>query len=185
MAEAQKKTPEEVLLNILMAGNGRAIISLATISEANIKTEMAHSLSIVSSNGVGYAKDHAKTGEMTHPRNFGAMPRFLGTFVREQHVLRWEEAIHKLTGAPAQRLGLMDRGHIMRGQRADVVIFHPEEIESMATFARPYRFPRGIRSVIVNGELTVSEGVSTEARAGQVIRRHQSWWSRILQSRIV
>jgi N-acyl-D-aspartate/D-glutamate deacylase len=177
MAAAQHVSPEEILLNLLVAGNGRAIVSWDTISEENIEREMVHSLSLVSSNGVGYAKEHCKSGESIHPRNFGAMPRFLGTYVRERHLLEWEAAIHKITGAPAERLGLSDRGIIREGVPADIVVFQPDEIAGMSTFDQPYRSPRGISSVIVSGEAALLDHQPTGTRTGQVIRRPHSWFS--------
>ncbi len=177
MAEAQHTSPEEILLDLLVAGNGRAIVSWDTISEENIAREMAHPLSMVSSNGVGYAREHQKTGESIHPRNFGAMPRFLGTYVREKHLLEWEAAIHKITGAPAARLGLADRGIIREDVPADIVVFEPDTIEGAATFDQPYRVPRGIRTVIVSGEAAFIDHHLTGARTGQVLRHRHSWLS--------
>ena len=177
MAREQRKSPEEILLDLLVAGSGRAIISLETLSEENIVRAIQHPLSCVSSNGFGLAKEDAESGEATHPRNFGAFPKFLGQYVREQQLLGWEEAIRKITYQPATRLGLQKRGSLAEGNWADVVIFDPERIVDMSTFARPYQYPKGIRWVVVNGEVAVAEGIMTSERVGQALRREgPKWW---------
>jgi N-acyl-D-aspartate/D-glutamate deacylase len=177
MAHEQRKAPEEIIVDLLVAGSGRAIISLETLSEANIMQAIQHPLSCISSNGFGLAKEDALSGEATHPRNFGAFPKFLGRYVRERQLLGWEEAIRKITLQPALRLGLSRRGSLAEGNWADVVIFDPEHISDTSTFTRPYQYPKGIRWVVVNGEVAVTEGIMTSERVGQVLRREgPRWW---------
>lgn len=177
MAKQQQKTPEEILIDVLVASDGRAIISLEALSEKNIEQEIQHPLACISSNGFGLSKKDRETGEATHPRNFGSFPRFLGRYVREKQLLGWEESIRKITLQPAERLGLSKRGTLMSGNWADIAIFDPERIIDMATITHPYRYPSGIHWVIVNGEVVLADGVMTGKRTGQVIRRKQlRWW---------
>jgi N-acyl-D-aspartate/D-glutamate deacylase len=91
--------------------------------------------------------------------------------VREQGLLTWEEAIHKMTGLPAARLRLRDRGVVREGAFADLVVFDPQIITDTATYADPHRYPEGIRQVLVNGRFVVDEGRQTEERPGRVLRR--------------
>lgn len=106
-----------------------------------------------------------------HPRAFGTYPRVLGRYVREQKVLSLEDAVRKMTSFPAARLGLGDRGLVKVGLMADITVFDPATVIDRATFADPHHYSTGIRYVLVNGQLTVSEGVHTGVRAGRVIRR--------------
>jgi N-acyl-D-aspartate/D-glutamate deacylase len=96
---------------------------------------------------------------------------YLRCIVRERRVLSLEEGIHRLTGMPAQRLGISDRGVLAPGAWADVAIFDPDLVEDLGTVAVPNRLPRGIRHVLVNGELAFRDGSFTDSRAGQVLRR--------------
>jgi N-acyl-D-aspartate/D-glutamate deacylase len=126
---------------------------------------------MISSNGVGYNLKHKNSGELVHPRNFGAFPRVLGKYVRKERVLSWEEAIHKMSGKPAAKFGIKKRGTIKEGNFADIVIFNPNEIEDLATVDNPYQYPRGINWVIVNGNVILENGKYNGKRAGKVIRR--------------
>ncbi len=171
MARSQGKLPEEVIFDVLLASDDRAIVSLDALSEDNIEKGLRHPFSIVSTNGTGYPLAHAKTGEGVHPRCFGAFPRVLFRYVREKRLLGWEEAIHKMTGKPAQKAGLVKRGAIAVGNHADIVVINPNEVEDHATSENPYRYPSGIPFVVVNGKLAVDEGEYTGRRSGVVLRR--------------
>ncbi len=81
-----------------------------------------------------------------------------------------EQAIHKMTGLPAARVGLRDRGLLQVGSYADITIFDPQRVFDRATFENPNQHPDGIKHVIVNGQLTVYDGLRTKALAGRVLR---------------
>ncbi|MFZ1749738.1 MAG: D-aminoacylase [Saprospiraceae bacterium] len=104
-----------------------------------------------------------------HPRAYGTFPRVLGYYVRERKILTLENAIHKMTLLPAKRMGITDRGLIKEGNYADIVIFDPKTIKDKSTFEKPHQYPEGIQYVIVNGVITVDNGVFTENRAGKVL----------------
>ena len=107
-----------------------------------------------------------------HPRNFGTYPRVLGRYVREEpSVLSVEAAVHKMTGAPARRLGLTDRGRVAEGLVADLVVFNPDTVIDRSTFDDPHHFPEGIPYVFVAGEAVIADGVHTGATPGRVLRR--------------
>jgi N-acyl-D-amino-acid deacylase len=110
------------------------------------------------------------TGGRPHPRAYGSFPRILARYVREKGLLRIEEAIHKMTGRAAKRLGLVDRGSIAEGNFADLTIFDPEIIQDAATFESPSQYPVGVSHVIVNGRIAVENGTHTGVAAGKVLR---------------
>jgi N-acyl-D-aspartate/D-glutamate deacylase len=95
----------------------------------------------------------------------------LGTYVRERGVLSLETAVAKLSGVPAARLGLRDRGVLRDGAIADLVVFDPATVADIATYLEPARHPTGIRDVIVNGRVAVRDGIETGERPGRLLRR--------------
>jgi len=115
--------------------------------------------------------DSTFVGAKPSPRTYGSYPRVLGEFVRERALLGLEEAIRKMTSAPAARLGLADRGRLAEGYLADIVVFDPATVASNATYDEPRRFPTGIDFVIVNGTIVVDNDRHTGALPGRVIRR--------------
>jgi N-acyl-D-amino-acid deacylase len=117
------------------------------------------------------ATDSTFVGAKPSPRTYGTYPRVLGEFVREDHWLGLEEAVRRMTLAPAARLGLSDRGRLATGFLADVVVFDPQTVRSNATYDEPRRFPTGIEHVIVNGTLVIDSGAHTGALPGRVVRR--------------
>lgn len=175
IAREQGKSAEEVILDILLASNGQAIVSLEVLSKHNVDKAVVHPSSIISSNGVGYAVGHKSTGDLVHPRNFGTFPKVLAEYVREKKLLSWEAAIHKMTGKPAVKFALQNRGFLREGYAADIVVFHPDTILSRATFEDPYRYPDGIEWVMVNGVIALAHGHMTKERAGTIIRREHGW----------
>jgi N-acyl-D-amino-acid deacylase len=120
-----------------------------------------------------FGTDSTFVGAKPSPRTYGSYPRVLGEFVRERHLLGLEEAVRKMTSAPATRLGLSDRGRLADGYFADVVIFDPQTVASNATYDEPRRYPTGIEYVIVNGTLVVDRGEHTGALPGRAVRRAQ------------
>src|SRR5207244_12126080 len=100
----------------------------------------------------------------------GTLPRVLGKYVREEHVISRGQAIHKMTGLTAHQLQFTDRGLIKKGLAADLVIFDPNTVTDRATFTDPFQYPIGIDTVIVNGRVVLDAGRHTGERPGVVIR---------------
>ncbi len=108
----------------------------------------------------------------THPRAFGAFPRVIAKYVRQDSILTLEEAVKRMTSLPANRLGLRDRGRISPGMAADLVIFDPERITDRATFTDPLQYSEGADYLLINGELVIDDEILlTEALPGRVLRR--------------
>jgi N-acyl-D-amino-acid deacylase len=176
IAKNQNTTPEEALLYVLIASGGRAIVSMEVVSEENIEKAIQHPFSIISTNGSGYSTDYEKTGERVHPRSFGTFPLVLSRYVNEKKLLSWEEAIHKMSGKPAQKFGLKNRGVLRKGNYADIVVFHPSHIEALATSENPYQYARGMDWVLVNGEVVIHKGAYLGKRVGEVLYKESSSW---------
>ncbi|PWL54661.1 D-aminoacylase [Clostridium cadaveris] len=110
-------------------------------------------------------------GGKPHPRVFGAFPRILGKYVREDKALSLEEAVYKMTKKPATTFNMTGRGEIKEGNYADICIFNPETVIDKGTFTKPIQYPEGIEYVIINGKVTVENGKHTENRSGVVLRK--------------
>jgi N-acyl-D-aspartate/D-glutamate deacylase len=108
--------------------------------------------------------------EHTHPRAFGAMPRFLARYIRDQKLLPLEQGIRKMTSLPAQRERLADRGLLKEGYFADITIFDPKTIQDVATYTEPSQVSKGVKYVFVNGQLEFEDGKLTGATSGRALR---------------
>jgi N-acyl-D-aspartate/D-glutamate deacylase len=176
IAKSQGKTPEEVVIDLLIASEGRVVTMMEVLSEKNMIKAVHNPFSIISSNGAGYDIEHAHSGELVHPRSFGSFPRTLARYVRDMNKTSWEEAIHKMSGRPAQKFGLEKRGVLKVNNYADVVIFDPDQIQDLATPESPYQYSQGINFVIVNGEVVLENGKYNGRRAGKVIKKASKGW---------
>jgi N-acyl-D-amino-acid deacylase len=107
----------------------------------------------------------------SHPRGFGAYPRFLGRYVRERGIVDWATAVHKVSGLAAAHLGIRDRGVLAPGLRADLVLFDRERVLDRATPEEPHALSVGIESVWVNGEVVYADGAARGRLPGRPIRR--------------
>lgn len=110
-------------------------------------------------------------GERPSPRTYGAYPRILGDFVREESLLSLPEAIRKMTSFPAQRLGIPDRGILRDGMYADITVFDPARVRALATYDEPRRCSEGVEYVLVNGTVVIDHGQHTGALPGRALRR--------------
>jgi N-acyl-D-amino-acid deacylase len=138
-------------------------------TDADVSAFLQHPLSVVGSDGNAIPLDQGSI--KPHPRSFGTFPRVLGRYVRDRGLIELPEAVRKMTGEPARRLGLPDRGTIALGMAADLVVFDPRIVADEATFERPATAPSGITHVMVNGTLVLADEVVTGERPGSVLRR--------------
>src|SRR5262249_28057408 len=154
----------------LLEEDGRAGMLHFIMDEGDVEHVIRHPLSMIGSDGSSLRPDGPLGRGKPHPRSYGCFPRVLAHYVRERHLLTLEQAVHKMTGAPAARLRLADKGLVRWGMDADLVVFDPGTVRDAATFAQPHRYAEGIRHVVVNGTVTVEEGEHTGDRAGRVLR---------------
>ena len=130
---------------------------------------LAHPATMIGSDGL-------PNDPRPHPRLWGTFPRVLGRYSREEKLLSLPDAIRKMTGMPAQRFRLAQRGLIREGFQADLTLFDPEKIIDTATFEHPVQPAKGINRVWVNGVLSYTANGATEQRAGQFLSRGQTAW---------
>jgi N-acyl-D-amino-acid deacylase len=171
IGELENKNPMDVVLDILLVEKGQVSMVVFGMSEEDVIRVMKSPYMMVSSDGKGISPRGILGKGKPHPRYYGSFPRVLGHYVRGG-VLTLQEAIRKMTSAPAQRLGLMDRGLIRERYKADITVFDPDTIKDNATFKDPHKFPSGISYVIVNGKLVIEKGKHNGELPGRVIRKN-------------
>ena len=140
-----------------------------SISEEDMRRILAHPATMIGSDGL-------PNDPLPHPRLWGTFPRVLGRYSREEKLFSLAEAVHKMTGMPAQRFGLGKRGLIREGFYADLVLFDPEKIIDKATFSDPVCPAEGIAGVWVNGVLSYTADGATGKRGGRFLPRGKTTW---------
>ncbi|HRY82733.1 MAG TPA: amidohydrolase family protein [Candidatus Moranbacteria bacterium] len=171
IADSQNKSVEEAIIDVLIASEGRVITSMETLSEDNIRKAIIHPFSMIASNGAGYNLNHAKTGELVHPRSFGTFIKVLEKYVNQEKIITMEEAIRKMTAFPAEKFGIAKRGKLEKGYFADILVLDKNKIASPADKDRPYQYSRGIDYSFVNGKMVIQDGKYDGARDGRIIKR--------------
>ena len=165
IAVLRQQSPVDVAIYLQLAGGAR-LVSFNML-EADVKKILSHPLGIVASDG-----NLVQSGPTTpHPRSYGTFPRVLGKYVRQEQTLPLAEAIRKMTSAPARRLGLIRRGTISEGSYADLVMFNPDKISDIATFADPHHFAVGVELVTVNGKIVLKSGKITANHPGWTLKK--------------
>ncbi|ACY48247.1 N-acyl-D-amino-acid deacylase family protein [Rhodothermus marinus] len=155
----------ELVLEIQEQGGCTGIFH--AMSEEDVERIMQHPRTMICSDG---GIPDPGVG-VPHPRNYGAFARVLARYVRERRILTPEMAIHKMTGLPAWRLNLKDRGVLRPGAYADVVVLDLNRVQDRATFTDPHRYAEGVVHVFVNGQAVLLDGKLTGARPGRALRK--------------
>jgi N-acyl-D-aspartate/D-glutamate deacylase len=155
----------ELIVELVADGASAIYHTIDDRPQGDVERVMRHPQTCIASDGsvFPFGERHP------HPRSYGTYPRLLARYVREQKVLSWEAAIHKMTGLPARRLGWTDRGEIKPGYWADIVLLKPDEVRDLATFQTPHRYSVGVEHVIVRGEFVLKSGKMTGQRPGRPI----------------
>ncbi|MBN1683283.1 D-aminoacylase [Candidatus Bathyarchaeota archaeon] len=169
--EMKEKDAFDALWKLLLEEEGTPGMIIFCMEEGDIKRIMASPYQMVGTDSSSVCIRGPFSHGKPHPRHFGTYPRVLGKYVREENVLRFEEAIRKMTSFPAQRFGILDRGIIRPGMFADIVIIDQDKIMDKATFENPHQYPEGIPYVIVNGKITVDKGKYIKVLAGKTLRK--------------
>jgi len=171
IARLTDQRPVDALLELLIADRAETGMVHFSLCEEDVETVLRHEWTMIGSDASAKSTRGPLRRGKPHPRAFGTFPRVLGEYVRARGVLTLEQAVHKMTGQPAARLGLPQRGLLQPGSFADLVLFDPARIHDRATFADPHQLAAGVKAVFVNGVLAVDEGRWTGALAGRVLRR--------------
>ena len=170
VAKTWKKSPEDTLMDFVIADNAQSGAIYFMASEEDLRTGLSQPWTSIGLDANEMSLDGPTYEAHTHPRAMGSMPRFLGHYVRNEHLMPLEAAIRKLTSLPAQREHLDGRGLLKPGYFADITIFDPLTIIDHATFTKPDLLSEGIDFTIVNGQVEYDHGKLTGLTAGRVLR---------------
>jgi N-acyl-D-amino-acid deacylase len=170
IAAAEKKDPRDALIDIVLADRANAGCIMSIMDERDVQTALAHPLTSFGTDSPAKATDGPLSHETSHPRGWGSAARILGHYVREEKLLRLEEAIRKMTSFAAQAAGLTDRGLVKPGFAADLAVFDPQTVRDRATFEKPNQYSEGFRYVVVNGVLVIDDGKLTGKTPGVPLR---------------
>lgn len=170
IAADEHKDPYEVLFDILVADHARTGAAYFSMGEADVRAAVAAPWVGVGMDFGATAPDGPLEMRRVHPRAYGTFPRILGRYVRGEHALTLETAIHKMTAVAAERMGIRERGILREGNFADLAVFDPAIITDRATFEDPHQPSVGVRYVLVNGHFTVDDGRLTGERPGRPLR---------------
>ncbi len=169
LAERQKKPAGEAMLDLLVEEKGQVAMVNFSQAEENVVKALAHPHVMIGSDSIGLSTGPGPHPGKPHPRMYGTFPRVLGHYARERKLFSLETAINKMTGMPAAKLRLRDRGLVRQGYAADLVLFNPATVKDEATYADPHRHPTGIPYVIVNGQVVVDGGAMRPLPAGRIL----------------
>jgi len=170
IAAEEKKDPRDVVIDIVLADRANAACIISIMDEKDVRAALASPLVSFGTDSQAKATDGPLSHETSHPRGWGSAARILGYYVREEKVLRLEEAIRKMTSFAAEAAGLQGRGVVKPGFAADLVLFDPQTVRSNATFETPNRYSDGFRYVAVNGVLVIDGGKLTGKKPGKALR---------------
>ena len=164
------KSPEETAMDLVITDSTRVETAYFMMSEENIKRQIALPYVSFGSDAGSPAAEGIFLKYKDHPRAYGNFARLLGKYVRDEKVISLEEAIRKLTSLPATNLKVRNRGSLMAGYFADVVVFDPAKIQDHATFEKPHQYSTGMVHVFVNGIQVLKDGEHTGAKPGRAVR---------------
>ena len=153
----------DTVLWMIEQGECQAIFH--AINEQDLQRILQHPATMIGSDGSIPVYGQASP----HPRSYGTFVRVLGRYVRELKVITLEDAVRKMSGAPAKRLGLADRGLLKEGLKADLVVFDPDTVRDTATFEKPHQYAEGVSLVVINGDVVFDDGRMTAARPGRIL----------------
>ncbi len=136
-------------------------------SEEDIVALIKHPLCRIGSDGLPTGKPH--------PRLYGTFPKFLGEYVRDKKLMSWSEGVKRITGDPARRLNLANKGFVKTGYNADLVVFEPGKIMAPEDYNKPEAFPIGLNYILVNGRVAVANGEILTTEAGQLLVNNPSF----------
>jgi N-acyl-D-amino-acid deacylase len=165
LAQEQNKDPFDVLADLFIEEKDDILTSVDVMSEDDMKYAMKQDWVMFSSDGG--AKPYK--GEPIHPRNYGSFPRVLRKYVKEEKTITLEQAVRKMTSLPARLLQIKQRGLLLPGYKADIVIFDPEKISDKASYVDPHQYSTGMEYVLINGKMAIEDGHYNKKLNGKVL----------------
>jgi N-acyl-D-amino-acid deacylase len=173
LAHEAGKDPLEWTCDTLVEHEGSVDIIHHSMSEDDVKFVMQQPWIAIGSDSRANAPYGPLSFGKPHPRSYGTFPRVLGRYARDEQVLTLEDAVRKMTSLTARHMRLRGRGTIGVGVAADLVVFDPATVSDTATYDDPHRYPKGIDYVVVNGQVALEQGETTNERAGRFLRLGQ------------
>ena len=170
VAKLRGESPEDTAIDLVIEDGSRVGVAYFLMSEDNVRKQVALPWVSFGSDEEGDAPEGVFLLSAPHPRAYGNFARVFAQYVRHDHVLTLEQAVHKLTTMPAENLSLPDRGRLQAGAFADVVVFNPDTIQDHATYDKPHQLSTGVSTVLVNGQFAIKDGVATGAHSGRIVR---------------
>jgi N-acyl-D-amino-acid deacylase len=170
VARLRGKSIQDTAMDLVVEDGSRVQVVYFLMSEDNVRRQIRLPWVSFGSDASSMAPEGAFIKTSTHPRSYGNFARLLGKYVRDEHVIPMEEAIRKLTSLPADTLRIKERGRLVPGFFADVVVFDPRTINDRSTYEKPHQYATGVRHVWVNGVQVLKDGEHTGATPGRVVR---------------
>ena len=170
VAEQRNTSIEDTMIDLIIEDDSRVDTAYFLMSEDNVALGLKQPWVSLGSDAESSAPEGVFLKSSTHPRAYGNFARFLGHYVRDGKLMPLEQAIHRLTGLPAENWKLQDRGCLAAGCYADIVVFDPATISDHATFDEPQQYATGVSAVFVNGVQVLRDGEHTGATPGRVVR---------------
>jgi N-acyl-D-amino-acid deacylase len=171
IAEALRVLPLEFVLDLLYEEDCRVSVIFFNMSEENLAKILNWDFVMIGSDSSLRSLKGALNYGKPHPRGYGTFSRVIRKYVNETPILSIEEAVYKMTGMPAQKLDLKERGLLKEGFFADITIFDQKTIAEKATFTNPHNYSKGINHVLVNGKLTIKDGKHEGVMNGEILKR--------------
>jgi N-acyl-D-amino-acid deacylase len=165
--EESGRSPADTLLDLLIEERLATLLVFDEGDDRLVEPMLQHDLFMMGTDGIYMSEG------TVHPRVYGSVGRFLGRLVREKQLLSLEQAVHRMSGFSAKKFGLIDRGELVEGKAADVVVFDEDAVLDRATFEEPHQMTTGFDTVIVNGVSVVENATPSEFTIppGQFLRR--------------
>ena len=165
LADLSKSVEDAADVAIDLLKKGSCSMIYHAINEEDVLRIMRYPFTMVASDG-GIP---VFGSDVPHPRSYGTFARVLGRYVREKKVITLEDAIHRMSGLPAARFKIFDRGLLHTGMKADIAIFNQDTVIDKSEYGNPHQYAEGFRHVLVNGKPVLLGGKMTGARPGQVL----------------
>lgn len=170
IGRTMNKDPKDAAMDIAIADRGNSGVVISIMEDKDVRSAVSNPIVTFGSDSPAQAEDGPLSKTKAHPRAFGTFPRIIAQYVNEQHTMRLEEAVRKMTSLAASRTGLMDRGILRPGMLADIAVFDPKTIKDVATYNDPLHYSMGVKFVFVNGRPVVWDGSITEELPGRALR---------------